>query len=1372
MASLKSRLSDQIVKILLIVLLLSAVPGLTIPNFAFDSLRNPITYAGIAPVNQNSTGDFTLVIALTILIGGLIFGQSRKGERRKGDTTGTTATTGFVADVRILQLAQSGYQIAGWRFDNIARSLRLDNHGERILGMFPGTFNGSVDGLKEIFQSHQWDFLRKFRHDLIETGLSQSIEIQVTGENRRVVWLNIQGQPEFNAEGECVAIVGVARDITHRKQMQSATVLRERGENLLIEFSGLFAEINTEQFRADMESAVEKIGTFIRADGCWMIFPGQIREALPEVHGWHAQSANGQVKKLGRLLEIASPVLWRKFQSGDTIELPKLDHGNLLNEEESNLLRDNGITSALLLPVRSDTRFYGLLICDYSISGYRRLPRTDGIVTVALRMLSSAATRMVTSGKVTENELRMNLAVDGAGIGLWDWDIRADELFFSRQWLNQFGYEHDDLQPEFATLKKLVHPDDYASVTDALHQHIKGKTEHYEAEYRLLGKSGAWHYVHDRGRVIQLGDEGKPVRVAGACTDITARKKNEQKIEKQHELNQVIVKLSSKLVSLPMGELDIAILDALADIGRIADVDRAYIFEFTSEGKIISNTYEWCAEGVPPQQQNLQQLPSDQFPWWMRQLRNGNNVIIPSVHKLTDAARAEKEILLMQGIHSLISVPMWYGDKLTGFIGFDAVRADHMWHEESHQMLRLSGDMIANALERRKNSIAQESRLDELEGEHRRNSERLKRSREELESVNRDHSDVHQALHYSEARNLAMLNAIPDVVMRIDKNGVILDVKATNLADYNLTPYRLLNRSMYEIFDSERAGLHMSYIRNAMESGSIQVYEFTAKNIRNEQKNFEARISASAQNEVIALIRDITDRQRQDKALRETAKKMRAIFDSMHDAIVISDLRGVILEVNAAAAKLLGYPREETFGLDMRRILTKDCHVILERDFNETTQKGFIDNVEYRFVDKEGNAFPTSTSFNLLRDYSGKNLSFIVVFRDITEQRALEEQLRQAQKMEAIGRLAGGVAHDFNNLLTVIRGSSELLLYRAQGQEFGKKELHQIVKAAQRATALTRKLLVFSRKETTQHEVIDLNMLVQEMAVIIPRLIGEDIVFKVKMMEKALKIKVDSGQIEQVMMNLVVNARDAMPQGGRLVLETDQTVLDAAVEDNPPNTRYAVLSIYDTGTGIASEVLPKIFEPFFTTKARGKGTGLGLSMVYGIVKQNKGKIEVTSELGMGTAFRIFLPLVSENLTADAMQKIPVSSLRGKETILIVEDEEEVRGLVAQLLTSFGYRVYQASTGKEALELCHAHGSKFDMLLSDVVMPEMNGGELAEAVKEICPGIRITFMSGYPDDDILRKNFLNKDTVFIEKPFTPLVLAKKVREALDQPRDQF
>jgi two-component system, cell cycle sensor histidine kinase and response regulator CckA len=511
-------------------------------------------------------------------------------------------------------------------------------------------------------------------------------------------------------------------------------------------------------------------------------------------------------------------------------------------------------------------------------------------------------------------------------------------------------------------------------------------------------------------------------------------------------------------------------------------------------------------------------------------------------------------------------------------------------------------------------------------------------------------------------------------------------------------------------------------------------------------------------------------RKRQEEALRASEARHRSLVESAVYGMYRSTVDGRFLDVNPALVQMLGYSSpEELLAVDMAREIyaDPDQRAAVIQAYNDS---GRLGTIELRWKRKDGHQITVRLSGTPFRNERGETLGFDMIAEDITERRTLEEQLRQSQKMEAIGRLAGGVAHDFNNLLTVIKGYSELVLDDLDHADPMRHEVDEIKKAADRAASLTRQLLAFSRQQVLAPKVLDLNLVVHNMDKLLHRLLGEDIdLFTV--LEPGLgRVKADPGQVEQVIMNLAVNARDAMPQGGKLTIETANVDLDEAYARDHVSVkpgRYVMIAVSDNGAGMPEKVKSRIFEPFFTTKEVGKGTGLGLSTVYGIIKQSGGYIWVYSEVGRGSTFKVYLPRV------DAPAEISLSrslqpARHGSETVLLVEDEDGVRALMRQVMHKHGYNVLEARHGGEALLMCERHQGKIDMLLTDVVLQQMSGRELAERLLKLRPEMKVLYVSGYADDAIVHHGVLTAGMSFLQKPFTTEALARKIRYVLDGP----
>ena len=617
-----------------------------------------------------------------------------------------------------------------------------------------------------------------------------------------------------------------------------------------------------------------------------------------------------------------------------------------------------------------------------------------------------------------------------------------------------------------------------------------------------------------------------------------------------------------------------------------------------------------------------------------------------------------------------------------------------------------------------------------------------------------------------EARLQSILDNASDAIITVDENGLVQSFNRAAEGLYGYTEAEMHGQEVFILAHEEQRTFFAGLIERLCSGEQAKMLGIEGKGQRKDGTTFPLELSLNVfafgeQHYVIGLYRDTTVRKDKEAGLR-------AILDNVSDAIFTVDEDGLVQSFNRAATSNFGYLEAEMKGQPIY-LLAAEAEREFFRGMVERMCRGEQAQalgIEATGLRKDGSTFPLDIS---LSEYSLEDKRYVIgISHDATQRKKLEEELRQSQKMEAIGRLAGGVAHDFNNVLTVIIAYSQMTLKKLPEEGPLREYTTQVLHAGERAALITQQLLAFSRQQVLAPRVLDLNKVVEETEKMLQRLIGEDISIQTTLDPKLSPILVDQGQIVQVIMNLAVNARDAMPQGGKLSMKTSNFYVDAErareLLDYRPGPNI-LLSVSDTGVGMAPTVRQRIFEPFFTTKGPGEGTGLGLATVYGIIKQSGGHIEVYSEPGVGTTFKIYFPAIEDQTSQQQAAEAPPAT-GGTETILIVEDDTAVREVAVAVLKEQGYNLLVASGGRQALEIARSHPGKVDMLLTDLIMPEMNGRLVAEAVAPLLPGVKVLYMSGYTDDAVVRHGLVSDTVNFLQKPFTSTSLAAKVRDVLD------
>ncbi len=631
--------------------------------------------------------------------------------------------------------------------------------------------------------------------------------------------------------------------------------------------------------------------------------------------------------------------------------------------------------------------------------------------------------------------------------------------------------------------------------------------------------------------------------------------------------------------------------------------------------------------------------------------------------------------------------------------------------------------------------------------------------------------DAESALRQNELYFRSLIENASDIISVVDRDGIIQFESPAVEQVLGYQPDELVGRPALEFVHPEDAPIILDlFARGFAAPGSSASAEVRFRHRDGSQRILEATGKAivDAQGRVNGVInsRDVTERRRAERELRLQS----AALNAAADAIVITDRDAKLVWCNPAFSALTGYGAEEAIGRNVKDLVKSGAHdPAFYKRLWETILAGDVWRGELTNRRKDGSLYSEEQTITPVRDARGDITHFIGIKRDLTEQKRLESQLLQVQKMESVGRLAGGIAHDFNNLLTVINGTSALAMSSLRKDDPLRQDLQVILQSGEQAASLTRQLLAFSRKQIMKPDILDLGALVENMRGMLRRLLGEDVELVVTAPQHLGSVQADPGQVEQVILNLAVNARDAMPTGGRLTIELRNVELDQAYGVDHPSVRpgaYVMLAVSDTGVGMDRATLTRVFEPFFTTKESGKGTGLGLATVYGIVKQSGGSIWAYSEPGKGTAFKVYLPRVDESARPEPTAR-PREAARGSETILVVEDDQVLCRLATRMLQAAGYTVLTAHSGNDAMATLAHHQGPVHLMLTDVVMPGMSGRELAASVAAGRGEIRVIYTSGYTDDAMLRHGVLDSTARFIAKPYTAEALTRTVREVLDE-----
>ncbi len=974
----------------------------------------------------------------------------------------------------------------------------------------------------------------------------------------------------------------------------------------------------------------------------------------------------------------------------------------------------------------------------FLILAYRPIPGT------LLTIIADASELMLQQNLIQRKQEQLDIILNSANIGIWDYDLKNGILEIMGQGLITLGYDAPRLSVSTEQWLAMIHPLQREDVARSFQAHLEGRSIFFDKEYQVRSVSGNYYWISIRGKVVERDRSGIPVRATGIHEDINNRKKREEQIrlyhERMYQYQSTLLSLSTHR-ALRIGNFAQAartITSAVADILR-ADRVSIWLVNGSRDQLVSVDLYN------RPQETHTSGdiLTPSTNPNYFMALDAGRYIAANDARHDPRTKDFTASYLEPNDIYSLLDTPIRIEGEVAGTVSIENTQTLRKWDESEISFVGQVGDLTAQALSNARRREAEE------------------------------------ALRESEEKLRSFMESVDDSVYFQRLDGAVehltsVDSKTTG---YSREEYKNDPQLWEKIIHPDDFRIAKDFFQS--KAGKVDRFDilFRLKHKSGDWRWIQSRMvgAKDKQGKITGyncVDRDVTNLKTAEEEIRQSESRFRMLFENSEDAIYIRVGRQFVM-VSPSFERLFGYDASEitSEGFDSSVFIAeKDRDVVLGH--LEAYDKGELGTIEESFtgVRKDGQKIEVDLRVSRL-EWDGAP-AIMGIIRDVSERRRLEAQLLRSQKMEAVGRLAGGIAHDFNNLLTAISGNAELAQLQLHESDPLFRYVNDITKTTTRGAALTRQLLAFSRKQVAEPRLTNLNTILTNMEYMLRRLIGEDIRFVLQKDTELGQILIDPVQLEQIIVNLVVNARDAMPEGGRLAIESSNVDVDKNHTLEHLDAKlgpHVLLTVQDTGCGIPAEILDNVFEPFFTTKGESEGTGLGLSTVYGIVRQNGGHIDLKSTLNEGTIFNIYLPRVQAKEVLEENAHITrKESLKGNETILVVEDEEAVLQMTSQLLTHYGYHIITARDATTALqEVQSSKGKTIDLILTDVIMPDMNGPELAENLAVSNPDIKVIYMSGYTENEIIKKGLSDVNFSYIQKPFRSFDLISLVRETLEK-----
>lgn len=910
---------------------------------------------------------------------------------------------------------------------------------------------------------------------------------------------------------------------------------------------------------------------------------------------------------------------------------------------------------------------------------------------------------------LANSERQLSLVLDGTDEGFWDWQIKTGVVEFSRRWAEMIGYELHEIEHNVSFWEDIVHPDDKLHVFAEVEKHIKGETVRYQTEHRVRTKDGSWIWVLDRGKIVEWDPENRPVRMVGTHADITEKKIAEEKLQFRESFEQLINEVATGMISIPFHDIDIQIENLLKKIGEFIGVDRAYVFLFDPSETEISNTHEWCRNDISPQKENLQNIPVSMMPWWMQKISGRELIIIEDVDIMPPEAIVEKQVLQEQDIKSLIVLPLDTRQKVTGFVGFDAVTARRKWDSDTELLLKNAAITIVSVFLRKEHEISIDKYQNHLESLVKERTAALESSNKELNlSLKKLAKQNHELVKFktiADKANYPILLLSPEGLV-IYSNRMISEI--TGCPTRNLENCNFIN----DFIDDEGPNFK-KFSQFIKRRSNLKSLDITIRHVTGKKTPALANASAiyDMEGELLFFVLSFTDLTERKKGEQELKILWQAVEHSGNGTL-ITDKNCRILYANQQYLKTCGYLSSELIGNSPKIVRSYKHSPEFYDQMEQTIHSGQMWKGRVINEKKDRTLYTEDIVISPVHGEDGQIDNFIAITRDITQELRIEQDLQQSEKLRSLGTLAGGIAHDFNNILQVIQVYTELIEYQPNNKIEVGDNIKEIVKACSRGKSLVNNILTFSRQEPNKMSPYTFDFLIKEIIHIV-RPIYPNSIEIVQNIESTGMVLCDPVQIQQIIFNLFNNSVDAMTGEG-----TIRAALRCLSEHERESEHDVLLQISDNGKGMKREVLDRVFDPFFTTKSVGEGTGLGLSSVMGIVKKHNALIKIESEPGKGTTINILFSAIKSN---------EEKMMKNMKKILLVDDEKAFRDASRKLLEGAGYIVDTAIDGLDAGS--YLDKFEYDVIITDIVMPRKEGIQLIRECKQRNLRSKIIAISG-------------------------------------------